>query len=201
MGMMKSSHKTSEVSSQQELLDQVVGKCPIVQARLAGSSFLCLVDSGSEVTTVTESFYLKNLWGKLLQGTHDWIQLKAANGLNIPCFGLLQADFEFNGKLFKKACVLVVKDPSDAATSEHKQEVRGVVGCNILKEFLQSGDMASMMKDSCQDSHAVAQKLKLVQAKVACCQRISAEASKGNSSLVGHARVLCWKGPVCIPAQ
>ena len=58
-----------------------------------------------------------------------------------------------------------------------------------------------MLLTMIQDSHAVAQKLKLVQAKVACCQRISAEPSKGNSSLVGHARVSCWKGPVCIPAQ
>ena len=102
----------------------------------------------------------------------------------------LQADFEVNGKLFKKECVLAVKDPSDIATSKHKQEVPGVVGCNILKEFLQSWDMASMMKYICQELNAVAQELKLVQAKVACCQNISAAGRKGNFSSVGHARVL-----------
>ena len=74
---------------------------------------------------------------------------------------VLQADFsmEFNSKVFKKACVLVVKDPGDVATNKHKQEVPGVVGCNILKEFLQGGDMASMIKYT---SQAVAQELKLM---------------------------------------
>ena len=43
------------------------------------------VDSDSQVTTVTESRYLKNFQGRQLQGTLDWIQLNAGNGLDIPC--------------------------------------------------------------------------------------------------------------------
>ena len=58
-----------------------------------------------------------------------------------------------------------------------------------------------MMKYICQELHAVAQELKLVQAKVACCQNISAAGRKRNFSSVGHARLLYRNGPVCIPAQ
>ena len=62
-----------------ELRKKLVGKCPLTLEKMAGVEAWCLVDSGSEVTTVTESFYNKCLRDSKLQNTFGWVLLKAAN--------------------------------------------------------------------------------------------------------------------------
>lgn len=54
----------------------------------------CLVDTGSMVSTVTESFFLKHFapWGTdRLQSCH-WLQLRAANELAMPYIGHPELD-------------------------------------------------------------------------------------------------------------
>lgn len=61
----------------------------------------CLVDTGSMVSTITESFFLEQFapWGyDRLQSCH-WLQLRAANGLAIPYIGYLELDVELCGKV------------------------------------------------------------------------------------------------------
>lgn len=39
------------------IYEKAVGKCPVVTARLGGVDIPCLLDSGSEVSTITEEFF------------------------------------------------------------------------------------------------------------------------------------------------
>ena len=63
----------------------VIGQCPVIGVKFLDLNIQCLVDTGSMVSTITESFYWKNIepLGTTLKST-SMLQLKAANGLEIP---------------------------------------------------------------------------------------------------------------------
>ena len=44
--------------TREDFIHRIVGKCPTVEVQLGGVKLQCLLDSGSEVTTVTESFFV-----------------------------------------------------------------------------------------------------------------------------------------------
>lgn len=67
----------------------LIGKCPIVDGMMGGVEVKCLLDKGSMVTTITESFFkeaFKHLMTPRLRSC-GWLALKAANGLDIPYVG------------------------------------------------------------------------------------------------------------------
>lgn len=91
----------------------------------------CLVDTGSMVSTVTESFFHQHFepWGEeRLQACH-WLQLKAANGLAIPYIGYLELTIELCGKVMSHCGVLVVRDPPGNSSPQ----IPGVLGMNVLR--------------------------------------------------------------------
>lgn len=90
----------------------------------------CLVDTGSMVTTISESFFKDNFepWGcDRLKSCH-WLQLTAANGLDMSYVGYFELDVEVLGKMVQKLGVLVIKDSVNS-----KLGVAGVLGMNIIK--------------------------------------------------------------------
>lgn len=117
----------------------MIGACPVINIIIENVSIPCLVDTGSNVSTITESFYRKYLekHGKSL--TPCKIQLKAANGINIPYIGYLESDVICLTKVLPQRGILIVQDPADPFTKQRKQEVPGVIGMNIIgmcKEIL-----------------------------------------------------------------
>ncbi len=91
----------------------------------------CLVDTGSMVSTVRESFFRQHFetWGQeKLQSCH-WLQLQAANGLPIPYLGYLELEVELCGKTLPGCGLLVIKDPPANASPP----APGVLGMNILR--------------------------------------------------------------------
>ncbi|KAJ8016012.1 hypothetical protein DPEC_G00002700 [Dallia pectoralis] len=59
--------------------------------------------------------------------------LTAANGLDIPVLGCLQADIECMGKVLPGKCIFVLKDTSQQA--EEIKGLSGIIGMNIISEF------------------------------------------------------------------
>lgn len=98
---------------------------------MGGVKVPCLVDTGSMVSTVTESLFLQYFepWGReRLQSCH-WLELRAANGLTIPYIGYLELDVELCGKRMPRCGVLVVKDPPGGLSVQ----VPGVLGMNVIR--------------------------------------------------------------------
>ena len=97
---------------------------------MGGVEVPCLVDTGSMVSTITESFFVKNFepWGAEKLKSCNWLQLTAANGLDIPYLGYLELDVELCGRVIAKRGVLVVKEPPGYTPS-----VPGILGMNIIK--------------------------------------------------------------------
>jgi hypothetical protein len=85
------------------------------------------------VSTLTESFYhkfIEPLGTTLVK--NSFIQLKAANGLEIPYIGYF--DVQYHGNFIEKCGFLIVKDSSDESTRKRKETTPGIIGMNILKE-------------------------------------------------------------------
>lgn len=114
-----------------EHMAPLLSPCPHVTISMGGVLVSCLLDTGSMVSTVTESFYLQNFepWGlEKLHSCHG-LQLKAANGLDIPYIGYLELDVEVFGKVIPKRGVLIVKDSPGTPT-----QVSGILGMNVIRE-------------------------------------------------------------------
>lgn len=101
---------------------RLLGKCPTVEIIIGGVTVACLLDTGSMVTTVTQQFYEQYLQPQFqfqLQPC-QWLKLKAANGLDIPCLGYLETTIGILGKTLPKMGVLLVKNPSDPAIQSRR---------------------------------------------------------------------------------
>lgn len=114
----------------------LLGKCPSVVVNMGGVNVPRLLDTGSMVTTVTESFFLAHFepWGKERLNECGWLQLRAANGLSIPFVGYLELDFVVLGRRIHNKGVLVVKDPPQVLSTSG---LPGRLGMNVIGECFQ----------------------------------------------------------------
>ena len=103
--------------------DRLIGGSPIWTVKLGGVAVRCLVDTGSQVTTVTEQFYRQHLQQHVLKDGGAWLTIRAADGLIIPYLGYFEADVEICGKVLSSRGILVVKD-------SHSR--RALLGMNVL---------------------------------------------------------------------
>ncbi|KAI2643896.1 Transposon Tf2-11 polyprotein [Labeo rohita] len=103
---------------------------PVLLYPIGGVQVPCLVDTGSMVSTITESSFVTNFgsWGQEQLRSCHWLQLRAANGLSIPYIGYLELDVELCGQVVLGCGVLVVRDPPGGVCAR----VPGVLGMNIL---------------------------------------------------------------------
>ena len=126
---------SSIVTSPKDIYERAVGKCPVVVVEMGGVQVNCLLDSGSEVSTITESFFKKHFQGKDLLCTSGWLTLTAANGLDIPYVGYFELDVCALGINVAQRGILVVKDPEGKDARQRKQVVPGLVGMNIISKL------------------------------------------------------------------
>lgn len=98
---------------------------------MGGVPVPCLVDTGSMVSTISESFFVQHFesWGPEKLRSCNWLRLSAANGLAIPYIGYLELEVQLCGRVIPNRGVLVVKDSPHSVPS-----VPGVLGMNIIKE-------------------------------------------------------------------
>ena len=104
---------------------------------VGGVSIPCLPDSGSEVSTITESCFNKNYCpkGRTLLSKSGWLTLTAANGLDIPYVGYFELDVEVLGITVPKRGILMVGDSADPGSRQRKEEVPGLLGMNVIGEI------------------------------------------------------------------
>ncbi|CAG2202067.1 unnamed protein product [Mytilus edulis] len=148
-------------------LTVLVGKCPTVSAYVAGFKVNCLVDTGSTVTTVTESFYNRFQRRCTDLQTDITFNLKGANGTCIPYIGYVEVDIGIMGQRLPNRGVLIVKDPIDSYTCIRKENVPGLLGMNVIslcKKLLQEdyGNQYSEQVTEIAENFKLRELLKLV---------------------------------------
>lgn len=159
---------------------------------MGGKIVACLLDTGSMVSTITEEFFLENFQtGDELLKSCNWLQLRAANGYEIPYSGYLELDVKVLGKTFQSMGILVVRDSVDPFTRKQKQVVPGLLGMNIIQSCYRElfTNLHSISTQPSRDRDS-----KIWQQVFTTCQSMESLCSKGY---LGKARV--QTGAMCIP--
>jgi hypothetical protein len=92
----------------------LISSCPHLDVDMGGMKVPCLVDTGSMVSTISESFFRQHLepWGQERLRSCHWLELRAANGLTIPYLGYLELDVKLCGKLMPQCSVFFGEGPA-----------------------------------------------------------------------------------------
>ena len=111
----------------EDFMSKTVGGKPLVIAEFDGVKVNCLLDTGSQVTTISETFYRNNLEprGNRIAIGNELIRLRAANNLEIPYLGVLRMDITVKGVVIPDRGVLVAKE-------DNKRKYPGILGMNVL---------------------------------------------------------------------
>lgn len=117
--------------------DELVGpRCESV-IDVAGASARCLLDTGSQVSTVSLSFYEKHLGNKVtLEKLEQLVNIEVAGGHQLPYHGFIETQVTFHKSVTGSSepldvLFLVVED------TKFNLEVPVLLGTNILKYCLQ----------------------------------------------------------------
>ena len=108
-------------------MNHIVSNTPEMICLFQGIPGQCLLDTGSMVTLVSESFFverLKPLGAKLSQA--PWLKLTAANDIELPYVGYCEMDLEVCGQLIHNRGVLVAKGQLSGGKD-------GLIGMNVLR--------------------------------------------------------------------
>lgn len=149
---------------------------------MRGKEVACLLDTGSMVSTITETFFFEHFQSDESMKSCNWLQLRGANGYDIPYVGYLELDITLMGKTLPKMGILVVRNPVDPFTSQQKQAVPGLLGMNIIQSCYKELFDTQMLL---QQPHPRGEN-KLWQQAFSTCQSIEKLQSKGY---LGRARV------------
>ena len=126
---------TDSANLRQTILKRAVGQCPEVNILIEGQSVRCLIDTGSQVTTVTESLFNSLSDCILFKDVTKWIKITGANQLDIPCIGYTELDLTIGNVKLSKVGVIVVKDPVDTHGQAYKGRVPGLLGSNVFEQL------------------------------------------------------------------
>ena len=96
---------------------------------------LCLLDTGAQVSTITESFFREHFPETELVDVTAFISISGAQGLAIPYLGYVELPLTVLGHSFINMGFLVVKDPTGTSIAERKRRVPGVIGSNIFRDI------------------------------------------------------------------
>lgn len=118
--------------TRERFLERAVGKCPEVDIHIGGVPVRCLLDTGSNVSTLTESFFRENLHGedKDLHCTSKWLRITAANKLPLPYLGYVELDIQVMGLTIPECGFLIVRNGGPA---ESDPTPPGIIGMNITQ--------------------------------------------------------------------
>ena len=135
-------------------LERMVGGCPEATIVVMGAEVRCLLDTGPQVSTLTESYYRQYLESSVkLVDISNILRVNSSQGLDVPFIGYVELDANIMGRMFPGLGFLIVRDPTDTPIANRKLEVPGVIGSNIFRDMnkmLTRDDMAG--KDDCRSS-------------------------------------------------
>ena len=113
---------------------ELVGDVNEVDIHLGGKETKCLLDTGSCVSVVSESFYVNHLKTSELRPVGDIFNIECADGQKLPYKGYIESEIVINKGLPKAKplpCLLLV-----TPDTEFSSRVPVILGTNILKEFM-----------------------------------------------------------------
>jgi len=105
----------------------LIGECPDVVIKMNEIAVPFVLDTGSQVTLLSQSLFKKYLGSTCLTniGETPWLTLRAANGLKIPYVGYALVDCRVGSIHVPAKGVIIVEDECLGAD-------KGILGMNII---------------------------------------------------------------------
>lgn len=134
--MRGKSEGSTDTLTKERFLKNAVGECPEVDIQIGGVPLRCLLDTGSHVSTLTESFFRNHLHGgdEDMHSTAKWLKITAANKLPLPYLGYVELDIQAMGLTIPECGFLIIKDDDSKETDPSPP---GIIGMNIAKRCRQ----------------------------------------------------------------
>lgn len=125
---------TSGVLIRERFLEGAVGRCPEVDIHIASVPVRCLLDTGSKVSMLTESFFREHLHGedKDMYCTAKWLKITAANKLPLPYLGYVELDIRVMGLVIPECGFLIV---CDGGVTVPNSSPPSILRMNIIPRF------------------------------------------------------------------
>ena len=135
-----------KISSQQvsaqvkiEVMQRAMATCPKINMGCGRKVIPSLLDSGSQVTLIRQSFFEQEILPHIKPAdgekanAHQLFQLTAANNGKLPISMYVELDLDFLGIVVPKVGVLITQEPNELLESRHKTKLPGMVGWNLIK--------------------------------------------------------------------
>ena len=90
----------------------MIGEKPVTSVIINGVELNCLMDTGSQVSFITEACY-KEHFNKSNMKSINCLTIRAADGLSIPYVGYFEASVTLNDSVLCDRAILVIKDNGD----------------------------------------------------------------------------------------
>ena len=110
-----------------KVTEQIVGNCPTTKVKLGGVELGAVIDSGSQVTTITSTCF-HQLFPQSSLMEINWLKLSAANGTNIPYTGYFECNVEVGGRDIPGRGILVTSSGSSSSCPV-------LLGMNVLRDL------------------------------------------------------------------
>ena len=122
-----------------EIMQHAVAKCPKVCISAHGIQIPSLLDSGSEVTLLRQSYFDQYILPKIKPATgekadaHCLFKLTVANDGQMPIKMYTELDLTFLGLKVPKVGVLIAEEPNQVLDKKHQTRLPGIIGSNLIQ--------------------------------------------------------------------
>ena len=122
-----------------EIMQQAVAKCPKVCISAHRIQIPSLLDSGSEVTLLWQSYFNQHILPKIKPATgekadaHSLFKLTVANDGQMPIKMYTELDLTFLGLKVLKVGVLIAEELNQVLDKKHQTRLPGIIGWNLIQ--------------------------------------------------------------------
>ena len=132
--------KTLSDTNKINIMQQAVAPCPEIVMSIKGKPTRSLLDSGSEVTLVNESYFKEHIEHWLLpssgsyNNSHNLFSLRGVEEGHVPLSKHFECDIEVGGQIVHRVGILVKKDKIPLVDSKgRKAKTPALLGSNLIR--------------------------------------------------------------------
>ena len=136
--------KTLTEAERYTIMEQAVAPCPEITMIIKGQKVRALLDMGSQVTLMNESYFLQNIQQLLLTvdkdhlNAHKLFNLKGVEDGCVPLTKYFSVDIQVGGRLVHDIGILVKKDNIPLTDSKGRStRTPAILGCNLIRKGLE----------------------------------------------------------------
>ena len=136
--------KTLTESECYNIMEQAVALCPEITMIIKGQKVRALLDMGSQVTLMKESYFLQNIQQLLLTvdkdhlNAHKLFNLKGVEDGCVPLTKYFLVNIQVGGRLVHDIGVLVKKDNIPLTDSKGRStRAPAILGCNLIRKGME----------------------------------------------------------------